>query len=154
MKNKIFTIILLFISISTFAQLEKEKGYTKKISEKLKALKVAHITEQLDLTKKEAENFWPIYNAHEEEKDALRKFSVERRKEKKAENLSENEAKKLLFDMIENEKKRNDLENKYINDLLKFLPAKKIITLYRAEHSFKRKMIEEYRGRHREARKD
>ena len=154
MKNKIFTIILLFVSISTFAQLEKEKGYTKKISEKLKALKVAHITEQLDLTKKEAEVFWPIYNAHEEEKDALRKFSVERRKEKKAENLSENEAKKLLFDMIENEKKRNDLENKYINDLLKFLPAKKIITLYRAEHSFKRKMIEEYRGRHREARKD
>ena len=65
MKNKIFTIILLFVSISTFAQLEKEKGYTKKISEKLKALKVAHITEQLDLTKKEAENFWPIYNAHE-----------------------------------------------------------------------------------------
>ena len=28
----------------------------------MKALKTAHITDQLDLTSAEAEKFWPIYN--------------------------------------------------------------------------------------------
>ena len=56
------------MSINSFAQ--------KHDKEKIKALKVAHITEQLDLTAKEAQAFWPVYNANEEAHYKLRDNKV------------------------------------------------------------------------------
>ena len=56
MKNKfIFPILFLLMASISFAQ-----GFRDK-KEKVKALKVAYITEQLDLTTEEAQKFWPIY---------------------------------------------------------------------------------------------
>jgi len=40
-------------------------------NDRVKAYKIAYITDQLSLTEKEAQKFWPIYNAHEE---LMRKF--------------------------------------------------------------------------------
>ncbi|MBU2920788.1 hypothetical protein KO504_05505 [Winogradskyella psychrotolerans] len=135
------TIILtLFVSASLFAQ--------KLDREKIKALKIAHITEQLDLTKTEAQKFWPIYNANEDAEDKLREQSMERRKEKRPEDLSETEAKSLLLDMEKMEKQKVAIHSKMLNELLEILPAKKIIKLYQAERSFKHKMFEEYKKRH------
>jgi len=137
----IHTIILtLFVSASLFAQ--------KLDREKIKALKIAHITEQLDLTKAEAQKFWPIYNANEDAEDKLREQSMERRKEKRLEDLSETEAKSLLLDMEKMEKQKVAIHSKMLNELLEILPAKKIIKLYQAERSFKHKMFEEYKKRH------
>ena len=137
----IHTIILtLFVSASLFAQ--------KLDREKIKALKIAHITEQLDLTKTEAQKFWPIYNANEDAEDKLREQSMERRKEKRPEDLSETEAKSLLLDMEKMEKQKVAIHSKMLNELLEILPAKKIIKLYQAERSFKHKMFEEYKKRH------
>jgi len=56
-------ILTLFVSASVFAQ--------RPDREKIKVLKIAHITEQLDLTKVEAQKFWPIYNAHEDARNKL-----------------------------------------------------------------------------------
>jgi len=62
---KHISILILFISISlnTFGQDRNDK---------IKALKTAYITEQLELTKAEAEKFWPVYNAFEEKRSALK----------------------------------------------------------------------------------
>ena len=111
-------------------------------------MKIAHITEKLDFTKTEAQKFWPIYNANENAENELREKSMTRRKEKKAENLSESEAKTLLLDMEKTEIQKTDLNSKYLKELLVVLPAKKIIKLYQAEHSFRQKMFEEYKKRH------
>ncbi|WP_179317013.1 Spy/CpxP family protein refolding chaperone [Winogradskyella undariae] len=141
-QNRIsFTVVLfLLFSVSLFAQ--------KIDREKIKALKIAHITEKLDFTKTEAQKFWPIYNANENAENELREKSMTRRKEKKAENLSESEAKTLLLDMEKTEIQKTDLNSKYLKELLSILPAKKIIKLYQAEHSFRKKMFEEYKKRH------
>ncbi len=133
-------ILTLFVSASVFAQRPDRK--------KIKALKIAHITEQLDLTEAEAQKFWPVYNANEEAEGKLRARSNEKRKEKNPEDLSESEAKTLLLDMVSIERERVELRSVMLNNLLKILPAKKIIALLQAERSFKRKMIEEYKKRH------
>jgi len=133
-------ILTLFVSASVFAQRPDRK--------KIKALKIAHITEQLDLTEAEAQKFWPVYNANEEAEDKLRARSNEKRKGKNPEDLSESEAKTLLLDMVSIERERVELRSIMLNNLLKILPAKKIIALLQAERSFKRKMIEEYKKRH------
>ena len=66
MKTKIlFPIIFLLVtSLSFYKRIKKKR-------EKVKALKVAYITEQLELTTDEAQKFWPIYNAFDEKQSEL-----------------------------------------------------------------------------------
>lgn len=140
MKTLHTILLTLFVTTSVFAQ--------RPGREKIKTLKIAHITEQLDLTKAEAQKFWPIYNANEEAKSKLRTESANRRKEKDADDLTESEAKSLLLDMEKIEKQKVELQSNLLKELLQILPAKKIIQLYQAERSFKHKMFEEYKKRH------
>ena len=62
--------------------------------------------------------------------------------------FTESEAKTLLLEMVRLEKEKAELHSKMLNDLLKILPAKKIVSLMQAERSFKHKMIEEFKERH------
>ena len=140
MKTTYLLIFTLLFSLSTFAQ--------RPDRDKIKALKIAHITEQLDLTEKEAQDFWPIYNANEEAENKLRDESFGKRKEQIPNDLSEAEAKSLLLKMIDLKKKKQELDTEYINDLLKILPAKKVLILMQANRSFKHKMIEQFKQRH------
>lgn len=141
MSKKLHLLLLtFFVTTSVFAQ--------RPDKEKIKALKIAHITEQVDLTKEEAQKFWPIYNAHEDEKSKLREQSSIKRKNKNPEELTESEAKSLLLEMEKIEKQKTELRFKLLNQLFEILPAKKIIKLYQAERSFKHKMFEEYKKRH------
>ncbi|MDA0177012.1 MULTISPECIES: sensor of ECF-type sigma factor [Mesoflavibacter] len=145
MKTSIILFFSILFSITSIAQDKREK---------LKALKVAHITEQLNLTTKEAENFWPIYNAHEDEKHKIYESSLAKRKEINIEKLSEKEAESLLKEMQDFEEAKLKSEKNLVDKLSKIISYKKIVKLMHAERTFKRKIIEEYRGRHREMRKN
>jgi hypothetical protein len=133
-------ILTLFVSASVFAQ--------RPDREKIKSLKIAHITEQVDLTKEEAQKFWPIYNANEEAEHKLREQSSFRKKDQKSKDFTEQEAKAFLLNIESIENKKQALRSKMLNDLLDIMPAKKIMKYYQAERSFRRKMIEEYKSRH------
>ena len=63
--------IITFICISFFCILSFKAQGKKGSREKIKALKVAYLTEQLNLTSSEAEKFWPIYNRFEKERYKL-----------------------------------------------------------------------------------
>lgn len=141
MKKHSLTLLVLLITFGAFAQ----KGRMKQ-KEKLKALKIAHITSQLELTTKEAEAFWPIYNAHEAEKYKTRQLLKKRNLPKV---ITEGEAKAVLKQMQEAEEEKVKSIKKYTEQLSKVISYKKILLLIQSEHSFKRKMIEEFRGRSR-----
>lgn len=132
--------LTLFVSASVFAQRPNR--------EKIKTLKIAHITEQLDFSKDEAQNFWPVYNAYEESENKLRERFNKMSKDAKTEALSESEAKVLLLNMVKLDKEHAELRSKKLDDLLKVLPAKKIVKLVQTEKSFKRKMLQEFKSRH------
>mgnify|MGYP005615414997 CR=1 FL=1 len=98
MKTKfIFPIIFLLVSSLSFSQDHREKR------EKVKALKVAYITEQLELTSDEAEKFWPIYNTFEDKQSELRhekmRAILDRFQPGNVDKLSEKEASALLIQM-------------------------------------------------------
>ena len=141
MKTLKILLIILSVSGSVFAQ-RPDKA-------KIKALKIAHITEQLDLSKDEAQNFWPVYNAYEDSEDKLRASFDKMGKDAKPQDLTESEAKVLLLNMVKLDNERTELRSKKLKDLLNVLPAKKVIALVQAERTFKRKMIEEFKQRHR-----
>ncbi len=147
MKQLIIPILALLFSLNTFAQ---KREY---ISEKIKAQKVAFITERLNLTSEEAQKFWPIYNAHETEMQMLRHNSREKHRRINFETLSEEEAKTRLTELMAYEKEEQRLKADLVNNLLTAIPAKKILMLQQAEWSFKKRMLDEMRKRKKEFRK-
>ena len=139
MKTKL-TTLLIIVSAITFAQ--------KPDYEKIKSLKVAHITEQLQLSEEEAQQFWPIYNKYDAQKHELRKNGAGKYKTWKNKDISESEAKKLVSEMLAAEEKRHLLFSNMVNDLSKVIPYKKIITLLQSERSFNRRVLERFKERH------
>ncbi len=140
MKKIIIILCIALTSWSTFSQHSEKR-------EKIKSLKVAFITERLELKETEAQKFWPIYNAYESKKDEQRRMGHDRHKQI-SEDMTEAQAKAILKDLIAFEKEREHLRSNYIESLLKVMPAKKIIQLKFAEEEFNRKMLHEYKKRH------
>lgn len=140
--KKITTILILLICI--------QLGFTQRheMGKKIKALKTAHITNELNLSAKEAEKFWPIYNASTEKEHAYRKEMHELRKKAKSD-LSEKEAQGLLANFIKLSDEIHLYRKKMIQDLKSVLPAKKIILLKKAEEDFKRKLFRQFKDKHR-----
>lgn len=131
------------MATSLFHAQEKDKR------DKIKSLKVAFITERLDLTSKEAQAFWPLYNKYEEDREALRhnEFFEIRSKIKDANALSENEAKSTLNKYLSFEAKEENLKRDYLNAVSKAISAKKTLLLLRSEEEFKKQLIRQYRER-------
>ncbi|WP_299782028.1 sensor of ECF-type sigma factor [uncultured Formosa sp.] len=145
MKKGYLILLIALCSVNIFAQTKDEK---------IKTLKIAFITEKLNLSKTEAQKFWPIYNAYEKQNNDLRnEMKMQRKEDIKLEDLSETEANDLLNDMLKSNDKRCHLYNQYVNDLKPIITAKKIIILRKAEDDFRRKLFEEYKKRHREEKK-
>tara|TARA_R110002126_G_scaffold252427_4_gene395529 strand:+ start:1393 stop:1836 length:444 start_codon:yes stop_codon:yes gene_type:complete len=145
MKKILPFILLLFISLNITAQ--------HKNSERIKALKVSVITEKLDLSEKEAQQFWPIYNAHEKETSAIRFKEVKAIRQEIRENiatLTDDKANELLTRLNNAENKMHELRMEFANNLSGILSPKKIILLKIAEDDFKKKMFEEFKKRKRE----
>ena len=145
MKKKITLLLLLIVSVS-FAQ-----GGMKEKKEKIKALKVAYITEKLDLTTEEAQKFWPVYNAFDDKQFEIKhnkmKAIVNQFENGGFESLSDKEALDLITKMEDYEDEMHALKKKYLKDLLRVLPPKKVIRLKKAEDEFNRKLLREFRGR-------
>ncbi|MCD6544553.1 MAG: sensor of ECF-type sigma factor [Flavobacteriaceae bacterium] len=146
MKKIIYTFLILFISINSIVA----QHYGKR--EKLKAYKTAYLTDQLDLSPKEAEKFWPIYNAYEKEYFQLKvnKMSEMRNLIKNQggfEGLTEKEANQLLSKLSANEQAILDAKKDLFKKLKNIIPAKKVLMLNKAEHDFNRKLLSDYRNK-------
>jgi len=143
---------LLAFALPTGAQegLQKNKRPDRKeMSERIKASKIAYITEQVELSPEQAEKFWPIYNELETKKMEVTVSIMERYKpeEGKMEEPSEEEAAEMMEQRFKMEQQLLDLKVKYHKKFMGILPATKVAKLYRAEDQFKRGLMERFRHR-------
>ncbi len=146
MKRELFIVLtgfLLFIIGPAYSQYQSHEARW----EKMKAEKVAFLTTQLALSPAEAEKFWPIYNEMEKQRwDAQKaRRELENKVSEAEESLSENEVIKLTRDFAGSMAKEGALLSGYNEKLLKVLPAKKVLKLYKAENEFRMNMIRKYR---------
>ena len=140
-KTLIIALITFLVSFNSFSQNSSRK--------KIKALKVAFITEELNLTENEAIKFWPVYNNFEKKLRNL--YSTERRKLRKeieqlgsVDNLSESQAKTITDKMLASEKAEYYLQLNYYKELRNVISNLKIIKLQNAERAFNRKLFSQY----------
>ena len=107
--KKVFTLLFLFGYLTMMAQ-------TNDRLERIKAFKVAFITEKLELTTDEAEKFWPIYNQFEDSSNKIKSdyFRPIMRKMRRNQDVSDSEASSFLEQMIEGENKMHQAKQKLL----------------------------------------
>lgn len=150
MKNtKIITVLLLFLSITTFAQGGKFREKFQQKKDQVKAIKIAFITSELNLTPDEAAKFWPLFNEFEEKQKAIRQDKIKNYIDRSqgSDKLTEKEAQNLLNQMETAEEELHQLRKKFVANLKGVLPATKILKLKKAEEEFSKKLLQQYRDK-------
>lgn len=146
--NSTFQKVRQILSLLIFTALLSLQGFTQGNASKkeaLEAMKVAFITQKLNLTPEEAQVFWPIYNQYETELDALRK----KRKDEKmsamddVSKISDKEIEKLVDGEIIFRQQELDIIKKYHAQFKKILPVKKVALLYKAQEDYKKELLKQ-----------
>ncbi len=133
-----------FLSFSINAQPGPSEPMRGQSGERIQAMKVAFITNKLQLTTEESQKFWPVHNEFESAKKELRESF---KPEKRIRELSEKEAEEMIKATLDMEGKMLALKREYYKDLKKAIPARKIVMLKRVETEFKQKLLGEMRRR-------
>ena len=149
MKNyKLLIVSVFLISIASFGQNGPLREHFKEKKEKIKALKVAFITTEVNLTPDEAAKFWPLFNAFEDRQQEIKKQKfkayLERTDNNAIDKLSEKEAATLLTQIESSEDELYQLKKKFVFNLKGILPSTKILKLKKAEEQFSKKLLQQY----------
>lgn len=144
MKTKqLITVLFLMFSITFYSQESKK--------EKIKALKIAYITKDLNLSSSEAEKFWPVYNTFDEKQFTIRMVKMRKirneLKSKPIDDFSDAEATALLNQIDVLEEESYQIKKKLVTDLQKIISPVKILKLKQAEDNFNKSLLKQYRKR-------
>lgn len=115
-------ILLLFLFSVTAMLSAMSQQRNNDREEKLQALKIAFLTQKLELSAADAEKFWPVYNQYDRE----------------IQNLRDNRKGK---DVLENEQQLLDIRKKYKPRFEKILGTNRYNSLYNAEREFRTVLI-------------
>ena len=146
-KTKYLSLLIATILISTvaFGQKHPQKG-KRPAKEKIKAMKISYITTQLDLSTKEAQQFWPIYNEFESKMDESRKTMRKILKsETSIDEMTDAEVEKMMNTVDNSRQTELNIHKEYQSKFKTVLPIKKVAKLYKAEHSFKKDLLKKMR---------
>lgn len=137
MKKIIF--ILLLIPILSVAQNRQGGGGRL---QKIHSAKIGMITERLNLTPEQAPQFWAIYNEYENKKIDLKKTI--RRTMEDAVSLAATDDKILSAQkqVISLRRKELDLEEEYMNKILRTITPRQFSELKRTEANFNKMLLE------------
>lgn len=142
-KHLLTFVLTLLVGFNLFSQHRDSR-------KKVKVLKVSYITEKLNLTKQEAEKFWPVYNLFDKERYNLyhgKRNALKKEISEKGgiDNLNEKEAKIFAKKMLAIGKSYYDANVKYQTELSKVISYKKILKLHIVERDFTKQMFKRLR---------
>lgn len=127
----------------------QSQGPDERDKDKIEALKVGFITKELSLTSAEAEKFWPVYNEMDAKMKELRhdcrKINQDTRESE--DKMSNEDAKKKLATLFENDQKELDLKKEYSEKFIKIIGEKRTLKLLSLEHEFRRVLLERLKDR-------
>jgi hypothetical protein len=149
MKNIIIFLMGFLLAAPAFAQ-EQEEELAKqdsKAQEKIKASRIAFITERLGLTPAEAEKFWPVYREFSMKRQEIKKQFKDNRKNPDPKKTVEQNEKESLELGLKLKQQELDLEREYSGKLLNVVPAQKVMALRKAEDDFRKVLLDQIQKR-------
>lgn len=139
-------ILFLLITLPTLALAQGPKMD----EERWEVKKIAWLTTKLDLSSDEAKLFWPIYNDYTREQGALRKERFRKmisfKKIKEIDELNDAEIQTLILNDFDFKQRELNIEKKYYNKFKSSLSLKIVGKFYRAQESFKKEILNQFRG--------
>ncbi len=133
LKKGLFITVFMLSVIITKAQDQTRK-------EKMEALKIAYITEKLELGVVESQKFWPIFNNYQKDKKALHSIKKEDQKPNLDE-MSDQEIDNFINEIIKQQQTILDLRREYIAKFKTVLPVRKVAKLLEAEKGFRKEIL-------------
>ena len=138
-----YCLILFFLGTRTVSS----QNYDK--IQELQAQKVGFFTKKLQLTSREAQEFWPVYNDYQVRKN---KIIQDRRNSTRYymqnfNNLSEKEIEEMTGKYIRLMKEESDLLITYHEKFKEVLPISKVMKMYISEEQYKIFLLRQLRNR-------
>lgn len=147
MKNILTLLISFFLLAPVLAQDEELTPQDLKAQEKIKAARIAFITERLGLTPDEAEKFWPVYREFSVKRQGIKKEFKDNRKNPDPKKTIEENEKESLELGLRLKQRELDLEKEYSGKLLNVVPAQKVMALRKAEDDFRKVLLDQIQKR-------
>lgn len=138
--------ILLFLLLMVKISISQPHQQQCKHREQIKAQKIAFLTNKLNLTVQEAQNFWPIYNEFERKKEELHENQKKLYAQFEKETLNDAELLDLADKYIELEVSEAKLLAEYHNKFKKVLPIRKVVILYNSDRMFKKELLRQLKN--------
>ena len=144
LKNWLFYCLILFLM---GPRTVSSQNYEK--IQELQAQKIGFFTKKLQLTTKEAQEFWPVYNDYQARKNKIiqDRRSTTRYYLQNLNNLSEKEIEEMTGKFIRLMKEESDLLLTYHEKFKEVLPIKKVMQIYIAEEQYKIFLLRQLRNR-------
>lgn len=136
MKSIIIFLLGFVLLVPAMAQDEELPVKDRKAMEKIRAARIAYITEKLNLTPDEAEKFWPIYNEFDKKREDI-KLEAKAARKNPDPAMSAEEKKAALAQQHAFRQKELDLEKDYSDKLLNVVSAQKVLSLRKTEKDFR-----------------
>ena len=133
---------ILFIMLVPFSGMAQRLSPEQQ--EKFEALKIAFLTEELSLSSKEAQSFWPVYNEMEAQLNEVREArrQVARNARKNIDNMSDADLEKAISDALDLTEQEVTIKKEYLPKFKDALPMRKVAKLYASEDKFKRTLLQ------------
>ena len=133
------------------ASAQQEKANERR--EKIYAMKVAYLTQRLGLTSGESEKFWPVYKEYQDKKTGIMQTYKEGNKVLKSgsvEQLTDEQAEKIVAGELEKEQKLLDLKTDYTARFKKIIGVKRVVLMQIAEKEFNKLLLDKLKEKRKE----
>lgn len=146
--KRIIVILIIFVIGSIYVTGQNPNR------ERLDAYKIAFFTKRLNLTPKEAEIFWPVYNEFQEAKNKiqLERIGINRNFNMNELNMSEKEMIEAGDRIVDLEVREANMTREFHARIKGILPPVKIMRLYQAENLYRQQLLKELQERRTERR--
>ncbi|MCB9191802.1 MAG: hypothetical protein H6602_09080 [Flavobacteriales bacterium] len=141
MKKMMILLVIVAFNALQPAHAQEELEPSKR--ERLEALKVAYLTQELSLTPEEAQQFWPLYNEMANKMRDIRKEQRGNRMDAKEnfDSMSDAELSAAIDKELAYEQQELDLKKEYNAKFKKILPIKKVAKLHASEKGFRKELL-------------
>lgn len=144
MKKHINIFILFSLIFSNFYG----QGHNRKSHEKVTSAKISYISDELSLTSEQAEKFWPVYKSLRDDVFSLYEQKRDLERNIDHDNITEEEAKIIVEKIVSKNEEINLKKGDFVNQLSTILNYKQLLKLNRAEHKFKKRLLERIKKEH------
>ncbi len=137
MKNSIYKIAFCFFVLS-FAHAQQKQSHEERSEqrERVQAAKVGFISDKVKLSEAQAQKFWPLYNAHSQERRDIFYEIRKKIRSGKIDGVSTLEKNKLLDETMALKEKDITLQKDFKKKILDVISVDQYIDLMSGEREF------------------